>query len=117
MELVAKDVLYFIRETLSTMPFDADIVEVDEKSNLVVINAGAKDGVQLYDSFKVYWVVNRYQDNGTQVDLGDRLMPMGVIKIETLQDDFAVARIMVGNKIKAGSLIRARNNNPVLAIK
>lgn len=117
MELVAKDALYFVQETLNATPFDADIIEVDEKSNMVVINAGAKDGVQLFDLFRVYWVTNGYHDNSTQVDLGDRLMPMGVVKIETIQDDFAVARIMAGNKFKVGSLVRARNNNPVLANK
>lgn len=115
MESFAKNAYMFFNEVLSGLPFEADIIGVDEKTNEVIINVGANDGVRVFDTFSVYHPVysahkpmRYYRDPLSHTDLGDLLMPMGIIKATDVQGNVARAQILAGAEIKTGNLVHMR---------
>jgi hypothetical protein len=105
---------YINQETIK-YPFDADVVWVNEDKDKVLINAGANDGIQPFELLSVYRQQNHYQDPNTKMDLGDRFRQIGVIKIESVQDDISVGRVMAGDGIEPKNVVRARQGNRPLA--
>ena len=96
-----------LNEVSRQMPFEADIIDVNEKKNEVVINIGSNDGVRPFDKFLVVFPLRYYRDPFSRVDLGDLFTQVGVIKTTDVQGNVARAQILAGAEIKTGNLVRA----------
>lgn len=107
---VTNAIMAYINQEMRKYPFDADIVWVNKDMDKVLINAGASDGMQPFELLTVYRRHNHYQDPNTKADLGDRFRQIGVIKIESVQEDFSVGRVMAGDNIETQNMVRIRQD-------
>lgn len=107
MKSLVKDTSEFLTQELKSLPFEANIIWIDDKKNEVIINAGANDGVRELDLLTVHLGPSQERDPRTQADLGDKLQ-LGVIKTDNVQGDLSRAQILAGATLKTGNLVRMK---------
>jgi len=92
---------------------DGQIVSLDMKQALVIINMGRTSGVEVGDTFNTYKVLPKYVDPLHKNDLGHWYQKTGVIRIRDVQGGFAQAVIRAGENFQAGDVARSKFINAI----
>ncbi|MFQ5673819.1 MAG: hypothetical protein ACE5G9_12060 [Nitrospinales bacterium] len=103
---LARQVPPFVSTTLNAVPFEAIIFSVDNEKREVVLNAGKINGVKPFDVFNIFSVEKNFIDPVTQHDLGEKITRQGVIRVETVLDDYSLAKITAGGDFEDGFVAR-----------
>lgn len=99
---------FFIDQTLSMIPFEFDVVAVDKEEEMVLLNIGKKNGIEIGEVFDVFSPGVDLKDPMSGEDLGNRYTRIGVIKIHTVQEKQSEAQILVGADMDEGLLVRSK---------
>jgi len=102
----------FLITTLRPLPLEGEIISVLPEKKEVIINVGRIHGIDFGDFFNVYAVTLKYKDPFTQMDLGNKFMRRGVIRIKDVQEGFSIAAILAGEGFEVGELAQSRKTNP-----
>lgn len=108
-----KQMNVFIMATLYPLPLEGEVIAVNAKRNEVIINVGQIHGISFGEFFTVYSVTLQYKDPLSQIDLGNKFMRRGVIRVKYVQESLSIASIIAGEGYEMGELVRSRKTNPV----
>jgi len=110
---LTRQITEFIFSSVETLALEAHIIEVNSETGDIIINVGARNGVEIRDDFAVYGVSLNYKDSRNKADLGDRYQKMGVVRVKNVQEGFSEVVIMAGEEFSIGDLVRAKLLKPV----
>lgn len=100
-----------VMATLYPLPLEGEIIAMDPGEKEIVVNIGQIHGVGFRDYFDVYSVTLRYKDPFSNLDLGNKFVRRGVIRIKDVQEGFSIASIIAGDGFAKGALVRSQKTN------
>ena len=95
----------FVVHVLDNVPLVGDLILVENKNKIALINLGKANGIELQDVFTVFSMRTSFADPLNQTDLGDQYTRKGIIKIMEVQGRFSRAKIVVGQDLVPGDLV------------
>ena len=100
-----------VMATLHPLPLEGEIIALDPEKKEIVVNIGQVHGVGFRDYFHVYSVTLNYKDPFSSLELGNKFVRRGVIRIKDVQEGFSIASIIAGDGFAKGELVRSQKTN------
>lgn len=105
-QIAIDNAVEFIVSKLKDLPFQGRVIKV--KGGEVYISAGERNGATVGDIFTVYSEGEELIDPDTGELLGTEEEEIGAVKIYQVKEKFSKAKIISGEGIKRGNLIRSQ---------
>ena len=98
-----------IEKRLDSIPLEGQIIAKDDSRRMVWLNMGRDINVAVREIFNVYDIKFDWKDPDTQLNLGNEYILQGAVKVMETQDGVSRAKILAGDSIMPGQLVRLRS--------